>query len=522
MADKNNEKDRKFIPPKEEENTKEVSQPKKEEVIDLDKEVLVERALLREIRQIAGKLGNRIGSFLKQITDIRTGMDEDQTSNSIRKNVTMKGSNVWLLMSAIMVASLGLNLNSPAVIIGAMLISPLMSPILGVGLSISINDRKLLSHSLNNFAIAIVVSLATSALFFAFTPFKGPTPEILARTSPSLLDIMVAFFGGIAGIVSGSRKEQSNAIPGVAIATALLPPLCVSGYGLVRGDWSIMFNSFYLFFLNCVFIATATYIVVRWVLRFDFYDYVNLKEQRRTRLMMIVFVVLVSIPSVIFLRNQMQEVNYKNNVKRFVEAKFEDPQSEYSYTLETFEPRGQLGKDSTILKVTLYSTNALKKEYIEAYRLDMPDYDIKNTRMQVIQINSPKPDQSQTLLAINNARQQDIDKLLEQIKVEQQEVGKREKVIARLESILDSIYRMESPLIELEDEVISLYPELQQIGFAEIQQTDMDSVSIKIPTVLVKWDNRKINRYNQRTNEQRIGDWIKVRLDLDTIQVLRY
>ena len=191
----------------------------------------------------------KLWDFAVDIFDLKTGMDREGAILEIRNNKRMQGANAWLLMCSIMVASLGLDLNSPAVIIGAMLISPLMAPILGVGLSIGINDRDMLMISLRHFLIAIGISLATSYIYFKLTPIGQTTPEILNRTAPTFLDALVAFFGGLAGIISNTRKDKSNAIPGVAIATALMPPLCVTGFGLASGDWKVTINSFYLFFL---------------------------------------------------------------------------------------------------------------------------------------------------------------------------------------------------------------------------------------------------------------------------------
>ncbi|MCB0625235.1 MAG: DUF389 domain-containing protein, partial [Saprospiraceae bacterium] len=176
------------------------------------------------------------------------GLDREGTIVDIKNNKRMRGANAWLLMCSIMVASLGLDLNSPAVIIGAMLISPLMSPILGIGLAVGINDREMLTISLQHFGIAIGIALATSFIYFQLTPLGDVTSEIEARTAPTFLDVLVAFFGGIAGIISGSRRDKSNAIPGVAIATALMPQLCDTGFGLDNGEWEIMLNYFYLFF----------------------------------------------------------------------------------------------------------------------------------------------------------------------------------------------------------------------------------------------------------------------------------
>jgi uncharacterized hydrophobic protein (TIGR00271 family) len=272
---------------------------------------------------LLSQLWKKVIDFFQDITDIKEGSDQIGTITSIMANKEMKGSNVWLLFSAIIVASIGLDTNSPAVIIGAMLISPLMSPILGIGLSIGINNRLTLKESLKHFGIAIAVSLVTSFLYFRFTPLSSveATSEMLARTSPTVLDVLIAFFGGIAGIVSGTRLEKSNAIPGVAIATALLPPLCVSGYGLANGEWWIFLNSFYLFFINSVFVALATYLIVR-LLDFPFKQYVDDRERKRAKLLIAGFVILVVVPSTFIFFNVLKDLNQKQYVKQYVKENF--------------------------------------------------------------------------------------------------------------------------------------------------------------------------------------------------------
>ena len=248
------------------------------------------------------ELWSNVKDFFEDLVDLKDGMDVEGTITNIHSNKRMKGANAWLLMCSIMVASLGLDLNSPAVIIGAMLISPLMSPILGIGLGIGTNDKRTLIISLQHFGLAIAIALITSFIYFRLTPFGGITDEIMSRTSPTLLDGMVAIFGGLAGVISITRLDKSNAIPGVAIATALMPPLCVAGFGLANGVWSFFLNAFYLFFLNSSFIAITTYIIIR-ILGFPFKAYINKKERRRNQLYISIFSLIILIPAVTILYN---------------------------------------------------------------------------------------------------------------------------------------------------------------------------------------------------------------------------
>jgi len=248
------------------------------------------------------------------------------------------------LMCSIMIASLGLNLNSPAVIIGAMLISPLMSPILGVGLSIGINDFSSLRVSGKHFGISIAIALVTSTAYFLITPLGELTSEMVGRTAPTIFDALVALFGGIAGIISGSQKDKSNAIPGVAIATALMPPLCVTGFGIADylkngivnssygsltdlNNLEIILNSFYLFFLNATLVAIATFAIVRLV-RFPMRKFSTREEKLKTNSIIAFVSISILIPSFFILSKVLRKTNTENMVRTQLASTFGE---EYRY-----------------------------------------------------------------------------------------------------------------------------------------------------------------------------------------------
>lgn len=189
--------------------------------------------------------------------------DDDEIDQGIRNGINMRGSNLWVLMFAIFIAAIGLNVNSTAVVIGAMLISPLMGPIMGIGYGVGIYDFPLIRAALKNLTVAAVASLLTSTVYFALSPLTQAQTELLARTTPTIWDVLIALFGGLAGIVGATRREKTNVIPGVAIATALMPPLCTAGYGIANGNWAYFGGAFYLFTINCVFIALSSAVVVR-------------------------------------------------------------------------------------------------------------------------------------------------------------------------------------------------------------------------------------------------------------------
>ena len=286
--------------------------------------------------------GQSIGKWFEDFLDLREGSDRAGATASIINGKLMRGSNAWMLVCSIMIASLGLNLNSGAVIIGAMLISPLMNPILGVGLAIGTNDRDLLWIALKNFGIAIIIALVTSIVYFALTPIDIFTEEMQARTEPTILDALVAVFGGLAGIISVTRLDKTNAIPGVAIATALMPPLCVAGYGIVLSfsdpaeGFSVFWRAGYLFFLNSFFIAVMAYLIIR-LLRFPYRKYVNAEDKRRSQVIIGLVSVLMILPGAFVLKGVIGDLRMDRAAREFTAKYFPTSKSTYLFNRENQE-----------------------------------------------------------------------------------------------------------------------------------------------------------------------------------------
>jgi len=245
--------------------------------------------------------------------------DYDTIHKSITKEITFKGTNLWILVFAIIVASVGLNMNSTAVIIGAMLISPLMGPINGIGYSIATYNFPLFKTALKNFLFAVGASLIASTTYFLISPISTAHSELLARTSPTIYDVIIALFGGLAGIVAISSKLKGNVIPGVAIATALMPPLCTAGYGLATGQYFYFFGAFYLFTINTVFIAISS-VVISQILKFPILTIVDKGQKKRVNSYISVVISLVLIPSVYFGYNLVQKERFLDNAARFIES----------------------------------------------------------------------------------------------------------------------------------------------------------------------------------------------------------
>ncbi len=247
--------------------------------------------------------------------------DKAKTQERVTKEINFTGANIWILACAILVASVGLNVNSAAVIIGAMLISPLMGPIVGAGFALGIYDFDLLKTSLRNLAIATVVSLAVSTFYFFVSPFKDVQSELLARTTPNIYDILIAFFGGIVGAIAITRVEKGNPIPGVAIATALMPPLCTAGYGLATGNWAYFLGAFYLYCINCVFIGIATFAIIKF-LKYPAKKMINPIQQKRVRQSITWLTIVMLLPSSYLAYNLYREQEFRKRTELFLDREF--------------------------------------------------------------------------------------------------------------------------------------------------------------------------------------------------------
>ncbi|MEM6380930.1 MAG: DUF389 domain-containing protein, partial [Bacteroidota bacterium] len=426
-----------------------------------------------------GELFTDFGHFLEDLVDLKEGMDQAGTIQNISNNKRMKGANAYLLMCSIMVASLGLDLNSPAVIIGAMLISPLMSPILGVGLGVAINDRKTLAVSLQHFLVSVIIALITSYLYFSFTPFGEITDEISARTAPNLLDGMVAIFGGTAGIISTTRLDKSNAIPGVAIATALMPPVCVAGFGLANQEWDFFLKALYLFFLNSFFIALSTYLIIR-LLGFRYKEFPNEMERRRNQFFVGIISIIILIPACMILWETYQKLREKTTIEEYIRTHFENDFT----TISDWE--------TTITDTLTQIDIQLIGQPIRQTKLDSCDLGLekilgKKVKLTGYQSREIPFDEIQRLKNEVGGFQGKLDIKIANLEKIQQD---RELEIEQLKRELDSLQNSVI-LADIFKETKINYPLLDEIGFAkDVQQTNFDQQQA-IPVLLIKWNRKK-------------------------------
>lgn len=325
---------------------------------------------------------------LREFMKGRFSLDEDKAQRdevvaAISKGVEFRGVNLWVLIFATMIASLGLNVNSAAVIIGAMLISPIMGPIMGVGLALGINDFELLKKSLRNLALMFIVAIITSTVYFFISPLSSNSSELLARTVPTTYDVLIALFGGLAGIVAQTRQDRtSTVIPGVAIATALIPPLCTAGFGLATGQFRFFIGAFYLFFINSVFIALATYAMVRF-LQYEKKVFIDKTRERTVKRLMMVITLVTFIPSVVIGFHMVRVSVFEAVADKYVSQVFNFP---HTRVIECNKHYAQ-GKNPSQIELLLVG-EPLGEEVIENARTQMRNFGLEKAELVVRQANT--------------------------------------------------------------------------------------------------------------------------------------
>lgn len=379
---------------------------------------------------------------LREFMKGRFSLDEDKAQRdevvaSVSKGVEFRGVNLWVLIFATMIASLGLNVNSAAVIIGAMLISPIMGPIMGVGLALGINDFELLKKSLRNLALMFIVAIITSTVYFFISPLSSNSSELLARTVPTTYDVLIALFGGLAGIVAQTRQDRtSTVIPGVAIATALIPPLCTAGFGLATGQFRFFIGAFYLFFINSVFIALATYAMVRF-LQYEKKVFIDKVRERTVKRLMMVITLVTFIPSVVIGFHMVRVSLFEAVADKYVSQVFNFP---HTRVIECNKHYAQ-GKNPSQIELLLVG-EPLGEEVIENARTQMRNFGLEEAELVVRQANTEdKVDvvslqkSYQELLEEKNRRIGEMSSQLKRYRVTNVEVNDISRVGAMMDNI---------------------------------------------------------------------------------------
>jgi uncharacterized hydrophobic protein (TIGR00271 family) len=438
--------------------------------------------------------------FIYEIFDLESDRASfTEIVEGISKNVYFRGTNLWILIFAILVASVGLNMNSTAVVIGAMLISPLMGPIIGIGLGIGIYDFDLIKKSAWNLLIAVFISVLTSTIYFWLTPLKEAQSELLGRTLPTIWDVLIAFFGGLAGIVAYTRQEKSNVIPGVAIATALMPPLCTAGFGLATGNLYYFIGAFYLFFINSVFIATATIIIVRY-LKIPYKEWVDAAQQAKMRNYVVVVTILTLIPSIYLAYDIVGRSIYNRNAAKFIEEQFE---SEKTIIVEKrINPKEK--------KIELFIIGEkIDSTQLKLIRSKLAKYSLFDTQLSVRQ-DDPNSENS----SIEMMRTGIIEEMYSRNEVT---LIQKEAEIKRLSDELNNYHTMEQLSDNVSKELTIQYPEViecsmnKSIIFSKEGKSDT--------TVLVLLNTKKKIPKNSM---ERMDKWLKFRLQENKVKILTY
>ena len=440
---------------------------------------------------------NAIKSEIRVIANISDHIDTDAATKSIRSNVSFRGPNVWILAFSIIIASVGLNVNSTAVIIGAMLISPLMGPIIGIGLGLGVNDTKLIRVGLKNLIVMVGISLIASTLYFLLTPLKLANPtELLARTNPTIYDVIIALFGGAAGLLEISRKEKGTVLSGVAIATALMPPLCTAGYGLATGTFKYFFGALMLFIINGVFIIIATYVMSK-ILGFQEYEFQDQKTAKRTRTLVTLVVILVAVPSILSAVRMIKSNTFQQNASSFV-ADNRMLSSGYIYDYEVDTHKGG--------RISLYIAGSMLDDADkEKLKSSARDHGIDPERISFYEHQIvPGEDRS-------------ADKLVKDIyERTDSEISKREAEIRVLENELTKYRQQEIPYLQISRELTSQFPQVKDIYISRGADINTDSLSTQDCILVVARTERVLDD----EDKQKMTDYLKVRLNDTTVVVL--
>lgn len=424
-----------------------------------------------------------------KFTDLHSGEeDKKKVLENVKSNISFRGSNLWILACAIVVASIGLNVNSTAVIIGAMLISPLMGPIIGAGFGLGMYDSELVKKALKNLLIATIVSLVVSTTYFYLSPFKETQSELLARTSPNIYDLLIAFFGGLVGVIAITRVEKGNPIPGVAIATALMPPLCTAGYGLAIGNLKFFLGALFLYTINCVFICISTFLIVKY-LKYPAVKQVNVKRQKQIKYGISALTLALMLPSIFFAYTLFDEKKTSQKINLFIENEFTN--KGYTILYKNINLNTSPKKIELAFLRQKFNTNEIK-----SLNKSLNNYQIENTELHIKQ---------DTI---------DIKKyIIDQIQSGKTNLDTKDITINQLKNeIASNAYNNK----ELLEEIKIIFPQVENISISNhsfIKNKD----SAYVRPVLI---------YDSKTNltdesKQKLKLWLQKRLSKDKIEIYK-
>ncbi len=434
---------------------------------------------------------NNLYHKFRNFLSVRFSLTDDKDDDAvivdrIKKEVQFMGTNLWTLIFAIFIASIGLNVNSTAVIIGAMLISPLMWPIMGIGLAVAINDFELLKKAGKNLAIAAVFSVATSALYFRITPLHDASSELLARTTPSLWDVFIAILGGLAGIVAATRKEKSNVIPAVAITTALMPPLCTAGFGLATGQIFYFLGAAYLFFINSLFICLATFVIVKH-LGFKKVYFAAPAQEKRVSQSILAIVIITILPSIYLAYRIVQKSIFEKNAKNFITQEFNFDKT------QVITRNLQFDKKRSIELLLIGET--LSDSVLKTIKNKLPKYSLDTECMVITQ-------------GLEAAEKIDLSKIKASVLEEIHTMNKTS------DSVKQNHNKLQHVIPEIKGELMALHPTLTSYS---LHQTILHHTDDALQNDTVTMFTGKFKKNLSKSENKQLQSWLKERTNSDSV-----
>lgn len=439
-------------------------------------------------------------SFIKILaSSFRLDTDKaanEEIHNTIQSNARIKGPNMVILILAIFIASIGLNMNSTAIVIGAMLISPLMGCIMAMGYGLATNNLKLTKKAFIGLIFEVIICIITSYVYFKLTPISTARSEILARTTPTIWDVLIALFGGTAGIIGVTRKEKSNVIPGVAIATALMPPLCTAGYGLAMNELKYFFGAFYLFFINSFFICISTFIIMK-IMRIPKKSYIDAASEKRVKILIYIIGIITILPSIYLGYGIVKDSMLESNINSFIQNEF------------VFENTRVLSRyvdnESKTLEVVVFG-NKINDDSIKVLKTKLNQYHLDNLNLKITQSDTSTP-----------LGQDDIEKIINQELYESNQIalGDRDKKIELLESELLKYKLYDFDVKSLYNEIRSIYPEITDLSIGKSNL--YNPLEDKVNEIIVV----TISVYKELPSEEilKITEWLKTRTNNSNIEI---
>ena len=469
-----------------------------------------------DIQLSAKDLFKSIRKFLIELFDFREDTDHQATIEAIKADIPFKGATAWILLFAVFVASIGLNADSTAVVIGAMLISPLMGPILGIGMSFALNDIDTFKKSLLNLGTMIGLSLFASFLFFYFFPLSEDNSELLGRVSPDIRDVLIAFFGGLALMVARTKKGTvASVIFGVAIATALMPPLCTAGYGLAIGNFTYFFGAMYLFIINTIFIALATFLVFK-LLRFPMHKYANAAKRKQYSTIATVIGISVMIPAIITFINVLQDTRTNTQINSFIKNEIKGNKS-----LQLIDWDKNIEKKEIFLNFFNEITEATENDLINELSNTLLYPNIGDFNLSI------KGSDTKSFELITYAYKEKREELQESKNIIE---GLQKQITSLQETITDLNNRIEQDALNKDQSIIAFsriakdakirYVDIESIGFSNVLSSK-DFIKIDtIPVTTIKW-NISLTDSIIKLKERDLRSWLQRELVLDTLFIKR-